>query len=135
MGPSVHRMMESLPAMHPGSSAEPTFPLWMAKRILIQLLQALEALHARGIVHGDVQYGNLLFTLRPDVVSGTDITTTNKLKQEIDATDSDLAHVERVDGLADLWAPKYLISSAPLNDFVDLSHALTVKLSDFGSCK
>jgi len=136
MGPSVSRMMQDLPRKLTRRSRQPAPPLWMAKRILVQLLRALNTLHACGIAHGDVQYGNLLFSLVPEVVSGTSASRMRKLKQKIGGKNSgEMAHVERRDGLTDLWAPKYLITSAPLAEFVDMSPGFTVKLSDFGSCK
>lgn len=66
MGPSVLHLAEKPSAIqdfrimeYPDRSTV-TFPLWSAKRLMRQLLQALDVLHFHKIAHGDFQTGNLL---------------------------------------------------------------------------
>ena len=70
MGPSTSTMIEHLPLDLRGPGPDSTketrgrFPLWMAKSVLRQTLLGLEFLHQNGVIHGDVQPGNILFSLR-----------------------------------------------------------------------
>ena len=61
MGPNAASMVEYLPenlANNTGRSRR--YPLWMAKSILRQVLLGIDFLHESGIVHGDLQAGNIL---------------------------------------------------------------------------
>ncbi|MGM7667501.1 protein kinase domain-containing protein [Microbacterium sp. A93] len=55
---------------HPGGSlgslvrAAGPLPLGQVITVLVPMAQALQALHARGVVHGDVSPGNILFTVQ-----------------------------------------------------------------------
>ncbi len=68
MGPSVASMIaliELLPINQPKFSERARYPAWMAKSMLRQALLGLHYLHQNGIIHGDFQPGNLLFSDQP----------------------------------------------------------------------
>jgi serine/threonine protein kinase len=96
----------------------------MAKRILRQALRGLEFLHQNGIAHGDIQPGNLLFTL-----SNLEVTMCQDEYYKWGPTDSP---VQRKDGKTDKWAPRYLAVPQPLDEFADISSELRIKLADLG---
>lgn len=131
MGPSASFMIEYVNIRRDpltGARLRPLsnrFPLWMAKSIILQVLMGIHTLHSRGVVHGDLQFGNVLFKLR-DLNSGAE----EGLSQN--EAESETQVIERLDGATDPWAPKYLIVEEPLGDYVDLSSTAMVKLSDFG---
>jgi serine/threonine protein kinase len=122
MRPSADSMMENF------SSHQ--YPTWMAKSILRQVLQGLMFLHDQGIIHGDVQPGNILFSVR-----SLTSCLVEELEQNTNTRDGISQPVERLDGKVDLWAPRYLVESRPLADYADIQSGFTVKLSDLGSCK
>lgn len=81
MGPSTSTMFESLRSkstVFPGKlekCSEPAhvysnvdgrgrFPLWMAKSIMGQILLGIDFLHQNGVAHGDLQPGNVLFSVK-----------------------------------------------------------------------
>lgn len=96
----------------------------MAKKILLHALRALAFLHKNVVVHGDVQPGNLLFTVDDlDEVK----------EQELEQNEFETAiFVQRLDGKTDRWAPRSLYRRQPLYDRVKLGSELCVKISDFG---
>jgi serine/threonine protein kinase len=69
MGGTVASMVENLPRhreVRNRFTRDPLrYPKCMAKRILKHTLLGLDILHRQGIVHGDLQPGNLLFSTRP----------------------------------------------------------------------
>ncbi|KAL6228627.1 hypothetical protein BDW75DRAFT_226578 [Aspergillus navahoensis] len=124
MGPSVNTMVEKLPQFNPRRiEMNIRYPLWMAKSILKQSLQALAFLHKNGIAHGDFQPGNILFTLDEIDSKPEDV-----LRQEGD----EQALVQRLDGKQDKWAPRYLYVAQPLVSFTSYTKGFKVKLSDMG---
>ncbi|KAB8255639.1 kinase-like domain-containing protein [Aspergillus pseudonomiae] len=129
MGPSVNTMVEELPQFNPRRQGmKVRYPLWMAKSILKQSLQALAFLHENGIAHGDFQPGNILFTLS-DIAS----TPEDVLQQEEDVQARSIsAPVERLDGKPDRWAPRYLCVAQPLVPFTYYAEGFKIKLSDMG---
>jgi serine/threonine protein kinase len=131
MGPSIDSMVEQLPYHEsPSSGLNRRYPTKMAKSILRQVLQGLVFLHEQGIVHADLQTGNVLFSV-PSLSS----CTPGELEQDINDQDVISQPVKRLDGKVDLWAPNYLVEPRSLADYVDLGPGSTVKLSDLGSGK
>ena len=129
MGPSVNSMVEELPQFNPRKRwMKVRYPLWMAKSILKQSLQALAFLHENGIAHGDFQPGNILFTL-----NNIDSTPEDVLRQEEDIQAELISPpVQRLDGKEDKWAPRYLSVAQPLVPFTCYTEGFKVKLSDMG---
>ena len=91
------------------------------------MLRGIAFLHFRGVTHGDIQPGNLLFS-----ASSLDLVSIEKL--EDDETGAVVA-VERLDKKADKWAPKYVAISDPVIDYTDLDPEFAVKVSDLGAGK
>jgi non-specific serine/threonine protein kinase len=94
------------------------------KRVLTQVLSGLKFLHDNDIVHGDLQPGNLLFSLRDIARLGPDELQQNESTAQLD-------HLIRTDGKADRWSPRYLIVPEPFIEG-DLQDQEVVKLADFG---
>lgn len=101
------------------------YPKWIAKRILLHALKGLAFLHRNGVVHGDFQPGNILFS-----VKGIDDIKEEELLQDESTT---AIPVQRKDGKIDRWAPKTLYLKQSLHHRVELTPELLVKLSDLGS--
>jgi serine/threonine protein kinase len=101
MGPSVSSMVEDLPWLkrHYEKGLEVRYPIWMVKRILRQILQALEILHQNGITHGDLQPGNMLFVLKnPEHIES------DKMYQDENYKWGSISKpVKRLDGKPDKW--------------------------------
>ncbi|OGM49376.1 serine protein kinase, partial [Aspergillus bombycis] len=129
MGPSVNTMVEELPQFNPRRRGmKIRYPLWMAKGILKQSLQALAFLHENGIAHGDFQPGNILFTL-----NNIDATPEDVLQQKEDVQARSVSPpVQRLDGKQDKWAPRYLCAAQPLVPLTYYAEGFRVKLSDMG---
>lgn len=103
----------------------PQYPIRLAKRMLKHTLLGLKFLHANGVVHGDVQPGNILFEARNlDAVAESD------LKQNSAKITESLS---RLDGKKDIWAPKHLANKQSLVDYVDVGPDVVVKISDLGA--
>jgi serine/threonine protein kinase len=132
MGASVNSMVEELPWFKPRRfDMEIRYPTWMAKRILKQALQGLEFLHANNVVHGDLQPGNMLFTVKD--LKAFD---PNVLGQDENFEGGAFSPpVERLDRKDDKWAPRYLAVCQPLTGFINIGPDFGIKLSDFGGCK
>jgi non-specific serine/threonine protein kinase len=131
MGGTVASMVENLPQNREARKRRTRVPLrypkWMAKRILKHTLLGLVFLHGQGIVHGDLQSGNLLFSTRPlDGLNEVDLT------QDMVATTMPLT---RRDGRTDLWAPRYLVLGQQLYEFAHLEEDINTKISDLGAGK
>ncbi|KAL2867596.1 kinase-like domain-containing protein [Aspergillus lucknowensis] len=112
MGASVAEVKDTL---FPNSA----FPLWTARSILWQTLLGLDFLLANGVVHGDVQPRNLLFTLE---------NLTGELSQDRDiplipVSDSELNGVK---------FPNYIVPTDSLMQYLDISRPFTIKISDLG---
>ena len=125
MGPNLNAMVEELPEV----DDKARYPLWMAKSILKQSLHALQYLHSEGIAHGDLQPGNILFTL--DEVNQTE----ESLRQPLVEGTSISAPVRRLDGQDDASAPRYLCIPQPLMLDGVPGPEFKVKLSDMGGGK
>jgi non-specific serine/threonine protein kinase len=126
MGATAASLVEELPKNKPKMYGKVSrYPKWVAKRILLHSLRGLAFLHRSGVVHGDMQPGNLLFSVQ-------DIHTVeeDELKQDEQTT---TILLRRLDRKIDKWAPKNLYLQQSLQDRVKLTPELLVKLSDLGS--
>ena len=121
MGPSVSSSLNASPSV-----GARRFPKQQTKAILRDILHGLGFLHGNGVVHGDLQSGNLLFT-----IESLSATRVEQLRQ--DASNSQVEPLERIDGKIDKWAPNYLAVAMPLDDRVLLGPNQRVKISDLGS--
>lgn len=132
MGPSVNTMVEELPQFKPRRrEMKVRYPPYMAKGILKQSLQALAFLHSNGVAHGDLQPGNMLFSLQD-----LDSVAENELRQQEDVqTRSISPPVQRLDGKRDDWAPRYLCIAQSLAPFTCYERDFKIKLSDMGGGK
>ncbi|KAI5302268.1 hypothetical protein KEM55_001221, partial [Ascosphaera atra] len=136
MGPSVNSMVEELPQFNPRKfGMKVRYPLWMAKSILKQSLQALALLHENGISHGDFQPGNILFTLKDIDSAPEDVLRQDP--EDVQREDEFYAGtisppVQRLDGKEDKGAPRYLCVAQPLVPFTSYDKGFRVKLSDMG---
>lgn len=125
MGPSSASMVEELPVNKDilfGRTAR--YPIWMAKSMLRQALLGIDYLHQSGIVHGDLQPGNLLFS-----VTGLQSVDEKQLSQDYSQR-AVSEPVRRLDGKVDLWAPRYLALGQSLTEFADIGPRFQVKISD-----
>ena len=128
MGASTASMVNELPCNQldmRGKRAR--YPKTVAKTILKHALSGLAFLHKHGIVHGDVQPGNLLFAIY-------DLTSIIEERLHQDQTKISKP-LRRCDGKLDKWSPKYLALGQSLHHYVDLGPKMTIKLSDMGSGK
>jgi serine/threonine protein kinase len=126
MGASVASLVEELPENKPKVYGKvERYPKWMAKKILLHALRGLAFLHRNGVVHGDIQPGNILFSIQ-----GIDNIKEDELVQDESTT---AIPVKRLDGKMDRWAPKTLYLQQSLHDRIELNAELLVKLSDLGS--
>ncbi|GJJ15342.1 hypothetical protein Clacol_009618 [Clathrus columnatus] len=129
MGPSATVMLEELPENKPKyyGKMRPRYPKWMAKTMLTHMLRGLAFLHENGIVHGDVQPGNILFAI--ENISNVE---EKELKQNETIPDT-VTPIHRRDGKVDKWAPKKVYLEQALYNYVPQSpDLLKVKLSDLG---
>lgn len=127
MGPSTAAMVECLPEpLRSKTGRRERYPIWMARSLLRQALLGIDFLHRIGIVHSDLQPGNLLFL-------ATDLTSVGEIRlSQKDIEPTSLVPIERQDGKVDLWAPKYLAINQPLTEFVELDPNFVIKISDMG---
>lgn len=124
MGPSTAGALEDLPSsVVTASDGRRKYPVWMAKSILCQTLLGIDFSHENGIVHGDLQQGNILFPVKDlGSISEDELSQNNEISEP----------VQRIDGNTDLWAPGYLALNRPLTDYLDISPEFSVKISDLG---
>ncbi|KAH0848644.1 Serine/threonine-protein kinase SRPK [Fonsecaea pedrosoi] len=129
MGPSVASLAEELTPLEEWK-VNISYPTPMAKRILRHVLRGLKVLHANGIVHADLQPGNLLVA-----ISNIDQLSEEVLQQDVSGHGRNPAPeaVQRIDGLEDEWAPRYLFLGQSLVQYAKLGQELQVKISDFGA--
>jgi non-specific serine/threonine protein kinase len=124
MAVSAAILHEELPQNKPRMFGRiPRYPKRMAKQVLLHTLKGLVFLHTNGVVHGDLQPGNILFSLQ-------NIATIDTC--ELVQDDSSAVSVQRLDGKTDKWAPTKLYPSQPLHDRVGLGADLCVKVADLG---
>ena len=140
LGVSAETMAKSLPVgvtrNENRSPVDRSFPLWMAKMMLQQVLEGIDFMHRNRIAHGDVQPGNILFATG-DLTSVDESQLMQNMTPRDPKTLSPGAGisepVQRLDGEADRWAPKYLAMNQPLNEYVSLDPQFVVKISDLGA--
>jgi serine/threonine protein kinase len=124
MGATANTMLEQMRG--PGYYKSP-IPLWLAKSLAKQLLLGLDFLHSCGIAHGDVQPGNLLFAAKD--LNDPDEKILTQAEDELSISKP----IQRKDGKADKWAPRYLCSTKSLAEYVALDEHVVIKLSDLGA--
>jgi serine/threonine protein kinase len=126
MGATAASLVEELPENNPKMLGNvDRYPKWVAKRLLLHALRGLAFLHGNGVVHGDLQPGNMLFS-----IDELDSIPEEELRQDEARTTVPL---KRADGKHDKWAPANLYLQQSLHDRVQLNPQLLVKLSDLGS--
>lgn len=119
----VEELLENKPKMY---GKRERYPKWIARRLLVHTLRGLSFLHGCGIVHGDVQPGNILFS-----ADGLGLVQEEALRQD----DATAVPLKRTDGKVDRWAPSRLYTQQTLHGHVQITPELMVKLSDLGSGK
>jgi len=99
MGASTASIVDELPCNQPHMFGKRSrYPKEMVKTILKHALSGLAFLHKHGIVHGDVQPGNMLFT-----TSDLRFISEERLRQDQTKISKPL---RRRDGKVDQWGPK-----------------------------
>ncbi|GJJ15716.1 hypothetical protein Clacol_009994 [Clathrus columnatus] len=124
MGPSAESI--ELPDQRPFEII-PSFSKLMVKRIFLHTLRGLAFLHENNIVHGDIQPGNMLFSLND--ITGVE---ENELRQD-ETIPWSFAPLRRRDGKKDKWAPNKIYLGQSLQQYTLLGPDMKVKLSDLGS--
>lgn len=128
MGASAASLVDFIPLDHAAPSREQQrYPKDVAKKILRHTLQGLCFVHKNGLVHSDVQPGNLLFAIQ-----SVDEVAEQRLTQDESET---AVPLQRLDGKFDRWAPRNVYLRQTLHEHVRLDTELCVKLSDFGAGK
>lgn len=103
-------------------------PLSLRKKVLRHTLLGLCTLHDSGIVHGDIQFGNVLLG-----VKDLDSVPEDELRQDMREEIGISWPIQRLDRKEDKWAPRYLAVPQPLAaKYIDIGPSLTAKLSDLG---
>ncbi|KAH7083791.1 putative serine protein kinase [Paraphoma chrysanthemicola] len=126
MGADAATLVEQLPENKPKMYGKvERYPKWLAKKILLHTLRGLTFLHRNGIVHGDLQPGNLLLSM-----ADLNYMEENAFAQDVTET---AVPLQRIDGKVDRWAPRHLYPAQPLHENIRLDAKLMVKLSEFGS--
>ena len=157
MGPNANGMVMKLPKplrpIHPvvedPYEKRHRYPLWMAKSMLRQILLGIDYLHKCGVVHGDLQPGNILFSVQDlSSVLEKDIAhpvTIRKVFEKIVNRRGEVKfnHLEvpyqedyysqrQRDGKPDPSFPRYIMGPVPMFEHVNLKESLHIKISDLG---
>ena len=133
MGPTAASMRERLPQnQNQQMHTRIRYPKPIAKLILKHTLLGLAFLHKNGIVHADLQPGNLLFA-----VSDISRLSEEDLQQDQSRQDQNTTpeRLKRLDGKEDKWAPRSLFLGQSLHKYVRFGPDMLVKISDFGAGK
>lgn len=131
MGPSAASLVENLQQYERHTfDTKIRYPKAMAKQILKHMLLGLVFLHNNGIVHADLQPGNLLFA-----ISDIDPLSEEELVQDQSGQDQESTPepLRRLDGQIDKWAPRHLYLGQSLYKYTHLDSKMVVKISDFGA--
>jgi serine/threonine protein kinase len=129
MGPSISAVLNAPPEFYdPLNPPTQRFPTPRNKSFLRNILCGLKFLHNNNVVHGDLQSGNVLFSLKH-------LTALDPSKLEQNETNSTLDPLVRVDRNVDRWAPKYLAVPEPLTKEALPLDEQVIKLADFGGGK
>lgn len=102
-------------------------PVVDCKVDLKQLLLGLSFLHHNGVVHTDIQHGNILFS-----VPNIDSLPESDLQTDINQGEIISKPVQRVDGKIDLWSPRNTFIPQPLTSLATVEPGFTVRVSDMG---
>lgn len=114
----------------PGIPAYQRLTKYLGRRALRNVLQGLQYLHAHGIVHGDLHFGNILATTRE-----ADLVCNAAKIAELQQRPEEGRPLERVDGKKDLWAPPYQLEPAGLLEYSSTKLDPYVKIADVGGCE
>ncbi|RBR20298.1 uncharacterized protein FIESC28_05262 [Fusarium coffeatum] len=125
MGPNLSELLHKRPDFQVGEPWERRFTTAFAKRALLDTLKALDFLHQRDVVHGDLHFGNIHTCIGQLKVSPE---TESKLQQSV----SEGQPLVRKDGKRDLWAPSHLLEPRPLHKYFSDELQPLVKLADLG---
>jgi serine/threonine protein kinase len=126
MGPSVSSVLNAPQLEYDPRNRQPRrFDKRRTKAILRNVLSGLSFLHHSGVVHGDIQSGNMLFAIQ-------DLTAVEARKLRQDEADRKVEYLVRSDGKTDKWAPKYLVVAEPLDEYVLREPDEFVKIIDMG---
>jgi non-specific serine/threonine protein kinase len=126
MGPNLTSLVRLSPECQYGQPWDRRMPKQWAKAVLRSTLQGLQVLHENGIVHGDLQTGNILLPVQERFLS----MSLQDLNQAPNVQDT----LKRIDGKDDPWAPRYLLVPQPLFD-PTAETSLESKIGDFGGGK
>ncbi|UPX19362.1 Non-specific serine/threonine protein kinase [Ascochyta rabiei] len=99
MGASAASLVEELPENIPKLWGVPQrYAKPVAKKILIHALHGLKFMHKNGVVHGDLQPGNLLFSIE-------NLDEVDQQQLEQNRTDAAIP-LRRIDKKTDRWVPR-----------------------------
>lgn len=119
LGPSIAHVLDDSTGID--TTAYLTLPC--ARKIIYQVLLAVDYVHSLGMVHGDIYSGNVLFSVKD--LSHESSEALSQPSSQISAV------VRRLDGPRQAGDPRHLTLNLPLNHF--LSPEGDVKLSDLGN--
>ncbi|KAK6501770.1 hypothetical protein TWF481_009596 [Arthrobotrys musiformis] len=137
LGDNIYSILEDYSFEMTGLGSQLTkFPKPIAKRILKDVLLGLNFLHQNGVVHGDLQPGNFISSIKPEDLDslGPEYLDVESRKTVAEACKAEgaVVAVERLDGKLDKWAPGYLVRPQfPV--IADEWPVFPIKISDLGA--